>query len=136
MTTQDTKTLYNQLCFLLNILIPKIDELEGTNVYRQDVKFHANRLREKIIPMADEHQLAYINYGTVPNDDKMIHTRDVFNITDQAYEDALDWFFNRPPSHVVATMSAIKKMEEKNPNLMQEIGTWYTPVDSDLTENK
>ena len=63
MTTQDTKTLYNQLCFLLNILIPKIDELENTNVYRQDVKFHANRLREKIIPMADEHQLAYINYG-------------------------------------------------------------------------
>lgn len=132
----EIKLLYNQLCFLLNLIIPKIDELEDTTVYRQDVKFHANRLREKLIPLADEHQLAYINYGNVKNLEKDISANDVFNITDKAYEEALDWFFKRPPSQVVTLMTEIKRLEAENPNHMNEIYTEYTPLDNDLKNQK
>lgn len=134
-TPLETKLLYNQLCFLLNLVIPKIDELEETNVYRQDVKYHANRLREKIIPISDQHQLAYANYGNVPNGEKQINAMDVLNITARAYDDAFDWFFTRPPHHIVSLMSAVKQMEAENPNLMNEVATEYTPVDHDLKIN-
>lgn len=123
---------YNQICFLLDCVVQAIDKIENTHLFRQEVKLQANRLRKTILPYTEKHQLAYLGFGDVENGENTIPAEQVLVITQVAYEKALEWFTTRPPHHIVSLMTLIEKTEKDFPNLMEEVDTKYTPIDSDL----
>lgn len=119
---------YNRLCFVLQLIPSLVDDLEGTTFYRQDIKYLANNLRKKVIPICNEHQNAYVNFGNVNNEGKELHSEDIFNITDLAYEKYSRFATERQPHHIVSLMTIIDNMEKENPNVLNEVETPFTPL--------
>lgn len=122
---------YNKLCFLLNCIIPIIDELKETTQYKKQVKMYGNQLLKSIIPICNQHQKLFIEYGQAPNTDQNITMENVFNITSTAYEKALELFLQKPNA-IVSIMAIVENMVAENPNYLNEVDVSYTPLDLDL----
>lgn len=125
--SEEARMEYNKLAFMLNCIIPMIDKLSETKLYQKQVKYHANQLLKLIEPICNEHQNAYINYGRVQNEGGTIHTQDVFNVTDDAYNEALEFFTESLPSDVVKTMYRIKELKESNSDFL-DVAIPYRPI--------
>ncbi len=100
-----SKTLeYNKLGFLAPVLIEVIDNLKGTNQYKQNLKRHLNGVLIELEKVNDYHFGLYQNHSGEGMDGK-----DLYHLTSKAY----DFLFSKQPHEVVTISQIIRQVEEK-----------------------
>lgn len=80
---------YNILAFLCQTIIPVIDRLKETNQYRHLLKKAANEVLRECEKVTKRHWDAYEQYGDLPNEERVIHSRQIHAITSRAYDAAV-----------------------------------------------
>ncbi len=122
MTNQQAISNYNKLGFLAPILIEIIDQLEETNQYKKELKFHLNRAWHEAEKVVTTHFNAYDRHGEIEQVDGVeIHSFDIYNITSKAYEDLFKIFTEKKPNEIASIVQLLKIAEEK--------GIDYTQID-------
>lgn len=128
MTNQQAISNYNKLGFLAPILIEVIDQLEETNQYKRELKFHLNRARKEAEKVVTTHFNAYDRHGKIEQVDGVeIHSFDIYNITAKAYEELFKIFTEKNPNEIASIVQLIKEAEKKGIDYTQ-INIPYQPV--------
>ncbi len=110
--SEEKIVLFNKLGFLSNLLINLIDQLEDTNFYNKQLKFHLNRARLEAEKISNFHFKAF-NVGVdFPQiDGSFINSKDVHCQTSKSY-DYLFEILSKDPSDIVILANFLKNAEE------------------------
>lgn len=106
---------YSVMGFLAPIMIECIDNLQGTNQYKKELKFHLNRALqecEKIsneiyvgFAKADKQELPNLKEGEVP-------MLDIYNTISKAYDYTFDFFTTTPAHDMPILMDILSKAKQ------------------------
>ena len=136
MTNEKATEVYNKLNFLFSIMIPLLDLAEETTRPMREVKYHLKRLRESA---GKEYKIFFDEYKThgsiTQPDGAIIHSQDIWKITEQSYEDLFDIIFNNRPNEIVSLVHLHKKIIEQGVDL-GKIEFQYKPIKFKEDEKK
>lgn len=128
MTDEKATEVYNKLNFLFSIMIPLLDLAEETTRPMREVKYHLKRLRESA---AKEYKIFFDEYKThgliTQPDGVIIHSQDIWKITEQSYEDLFEIIFNNRPNEIASLVHLHKKIIEQGVDL-GKIEFQYKPI--------
>lgn len=128
MTDEKAIEVYNKLNFLFSIMIPLLDLAEETTRPMREVKYHLKRLRESA---GKEYKIFFDEYKThgsiTQPDGVIIHSQDIWKITEQSYEDLFDIIFNNRPNEIASLVHLHKKIIEQGVDL-GKIEFQYKPI--------
>lgn len=114
-----------ELGYLCNIMIDKIDELEGTSLYKHRFKQLLKNTLAEAEDISNKMYKGFATYGTVQNGEGTMHTLDVYNITDTYVSGAFNYLFSLPPSKIVKLMEYLKRVPDEE---LDKIGVSYRPM--------
>lgn len=136
MTDEKAKEVYNKLNFLFSIMIPLLDLAEETTRPMREVKYHLKRLRESA---GKEYNIFFDEYKThgliTQTDGVIIHSQDIWKVTEQSYEDLFDIIYNNRPNEIASLVHLHKKIIEQGVDL-EKIEFQYKPIKFKEDETK
>lgn len=117
---KEARDNWNKFCMIVSLLIDSGDKMKETNVYQKDFKNLLNRTLKEGEKAMNRHYKAYESHGEIIQPQEglnPIHSRDVYNITSQAYE----YLFNKSPHEICCIAELVRRLEAK--------GEDYTKID-------
>ena len=109
-------------------MIPILDLAEETTKPMREVKFHLKRLRESA---AKEYKIFFDEYKThgliTQPDGVIIHSQDIWKITEQSYETLFELIFNKPPHELVSFIEVYKAVIKQGIDI-NKINFQYKPI--------
>ncbi|MCT3642290.1 MULTISPECIES: hypothetical protein [Elizabethkingia] len=115
---------YNEIGFIAQSLIPKIDLLKETNNPKRQLKKAVNDLLSELEKMTKEHRGKFETYGIIESDEGSKHdVLDVYNLTAKAYDELLDL----PANEITSLMALNRKLKDKGVDYTQVLID-YIPV--------
>ena len=128
MTDERANEVYNKLNFLFSIMFPLLDEAQETTKPMRQVKFHMNRLLEEAQKEYKVFFDEYKTHGSITQPDGVIiHSQDIWKITEQSYEDLFEIIFNNRPNEIASLVHLHKKIIEQGVDL-GKIEFQYKPI--------
>ena len=128
MTNEKAIEVYNKLNFLFSIMIPLLDLAEETTRPMREVKYHLKRLRESA---GKEYKIFFDGYKThgsiTQPDGVIIHSQDIWKITEQSYETLFELIFNKPPHELVSFIEVYKAVIKQGIDI-NKINFQYKPI--------
>ncbi|GIJ96591.1 hypothetical protein CAPN001_11600 [Capnocytophaga stomatis] len=106
---------YSIMGFLTPVMIECIDNLQGTNQYKKELKFHLNRALQECEKVSNE------IYGRFSKIDKKeyqnlkegeIPMLDIYNTISKAYDYAFDFFTTTPANDFPVLMDILNKAKQ------------------------
>lgn len=120
---------YNQIGFITQVLVPKIDVLMETNKPKHAFKKACKDYLRESEKFLNEHYKNFEDFGKIEaNDGKTHESLDIYQITAKAYDEAFEFISNRTPNEVVSIMTLINRLEKDGVNL-SEINIDYEPIE-------
>ncbi|MCT3917511.1 hypothetical protein HZQ04_15730 [Elizabethkingia anophelis] len=115
---------YNEIGFIAQSLIPKIDLLKETNNPKRQLKKAVNDLLSELEKMTKEHRGKFETYGIIESEEGSKHdVLDVYNLTAKAYDELLDL----PANEITSLMALNRKLKDKGVDYTQVLID-YIPV--------
>lgn len=116
---------YNRLAFLSPIVIDTIDNLEGSNQYKLELKYHLRRAMKECEKIHATHYKHFQDQGIVhhPTDGNAVDALDIYNITAKAY----DYLLRLNPNEIASIVQIVKKAKERGIDL-SEVNIEYEPI--------
>lgn len=108
---------YSIMGFLAPVMIECIDNLQGTNQYKKELKFHLNRALQECEKVSNE------IYGRFSKIDKKeyqnlkegeIPMLDIYNTISKAYDYAFDFFTTTPANDMPMLMDILSKVRQED----------------------
>lgn len=112
---KDNQT-YNKVGFLSSVLVDLNDELENTNQYARQLKFHLKGVQSELSKITKIHYDKYHSFGMINDENNNIHSLDIFAITIKAYCEFFEMLKNDNPNVICSKMEYLKNLDKENFN--------------------
>ena len=113
---------------LTDFVLEQLNEQNSRTKPMREVKYHLKRLRESA---GKEYKIFFDEYKThgsiTQSDGVIIHSQDIWKITEQSYEDLFDIIFNNRPNEIASLVHLHKKIIEQGVDL-GKIEFQYKPI--------
>ncbi|MCT4321844.1 hypothetical protein [Elizabethkingia anophelis] len=114
---------YNEIGFIAQALIPKIDTLKETNKPKHQLKKAVNDLLSELEKMTKEHRANFEHYGKIEAKDGNHDALDIYYVTAKAYDELLDL----PANDITSLMALNRKLKAEEVDY-KEVLIDYIPV--------
>ncbi|WP_086985155.1 hypothetical protein [Elizabethkingia miricola] len=114
---------YNEIGFIAQSLIPKIDTLKETNKPKHQLKKAVNDLLSELEKVTKEHYSNFEHYGKIEAEDGNHDALDIYNVTAKAYDELLDL----PANDITSLMALNRRLKAEGVDYKQVLID-YIPV--------
>lgn len=115
---------YNEIGFIAQALIPKIDTLKETNKPKHQLKKAVNDLLSELEKITKEHYSNFSDYGIVESDEGCKHEAlDIYNVTAKAYDELL----SLPANEITSLMALNRRLKDSGVDYKQVLID-YQPI--------
>lgn len=115
---------YNEIGFIAQSLIPKIDTLKETNKPKHQLKKAVNDLLSELEKVTKEHYSNFSDFGIVESNEGSEHEAlDIYNVTAKAYDELL----SLPANEITSLMTLNRRLKDGGVDY-KEILIDYKPI--------
>ncbi|MBG0512908.1 hypothetical protein I4P13_15510 [Elizabethkingia meningoseptica] len=114
---------YNEIGFIAQSLIPKIDTLKETNKPKHQLKKAVNDLLSELEKVTKEHRANFEHYGKIEAKDGNHDALDIYYVTAKAYDELLDL----PANDITSLMALNRRLKAEGVDY-KEVLIDYIPI--------